>query len=234
MINLIEMLRVSLADDAGSAIATAVGAPDPETRSAIAAAIPVIVGAIAQRGATPMGADRVLGMLRSGSLERISPGAVATRLAVPSDLERILGQGSGVLGALFEDKVGALSESVAAISGLSGAIVPRVLGVVASSVLGVMKDHVVENRIGGRDFVELMNSQRSMLLGAIDRRLLGALGYSSVAAYLDPVDKSTSGRPLLTHPAPEGERPFMRRLIPWLLLVIAVLVLVLVVLRGRT
>ena len=181
-----------------------------------------------------MGADRMLGMLRSGSLERISPASVGTRLAAPSDLERFFSQGTGLLGALFEDNVGALSESVAAISGLSGALVPRVLGVVASSVLGVLKDHVVENRIGGRDFVDLMNSQRSMLLGAIDRRLLGALGYSSVAAYLDPVDKASVGRPLLTTPAPEGERPFMRRLIPWLLLVIAVLVLVLVVLRGRS
>jgi hypothetical protein len=235
MVNMDEMLRASLADDAGSVIARSLSAPEGETRLAIAAAIPVMLGAIAQRGGSTIGADRVLGMLRAGSLERVSPDAVGARVGSETDRERMLAQGTGLLGALFEGKVGALAEGVAAVSGLSSATTPRLLGLVASLVLGLLKDHVVENRIGANDFVAMMSAQRPTLLGAIDRRLLGALGYSSVAAYLDSDNQPSISRPVLPSimAEPTDDRPLLYRLIPWLLLVIAVLVLVLVVLRGR-
>ena len=219
MTNLLELSRDSFGDDTADLVARAIEAPREGTRLAIDAILPAIVGAVAQRSADLAGAERILRMLRSASIERVGPSAGAARLlSGPGATERLIGSGPGIVGALFEDRARSLAGSLGVIGGIDAAAASRLLEIVAPLALGVFKNFLVESRVDGAGFSAIAAAQRESLQGAIDRRLLGALGFPSIAAYLDATSAANTGARASAPP----ER--LRRLRPWLYLALALLV----------
>lgn len=224
MVNLLEMLRDSFGGETPSVLARATGAAHEPTQAALNALLPAILGAFAQRAANGADAERILRILRSGAIERVGPAAGAARaMTAPDGLDRLTSVGPGATGALFGDRVKSLTGGIAAVSGLGLAAAGRVLEIAVPLVFGVLKNHIVEQRVEPAQFRDLMAGQRDTLAGAIDRRLLGSLGFSGVAAYLDAMDRRAGGGPLAANGG--ASDALARRRMPWLLLAIALLVL---------
>lgn len=112
-------------------IASKLGIDPAQAQSAVASALPAIVGALAKNSAHPAGAaalDQALTKDHDGSIfEQLS--AVAPKLAE---------DGQKILGHMFGDKKAATTEGVAAKSGLPIEAVTNILGTLAPIVMGAI------------------------------------------------------------------------------------------------
>ena len=66
-VNLLELVGNALSGDAADRIGAVVGANPQATRSALASAVPAILGGLLQKGSSPQGAGELLDLLTRGN-----------------------------------------------------------------------------------------------------------------------------------------------------------------------
>lgn len=116
------------------AISQSIGADESTTSSAIQAALPMIVGALAKNASTEEGAGAL-----AGALDRDHDGSMLDDLA-----GFVLGggaqqaNGAGILGHIFGDRQEAVQQGVSQASGVDMSTIAKLLPILAPIVLGYL------------------------------------------------------------------------------------------------
>jgi outer membrane protein OmpA-like peptidoglycan-associated protein len=184
--NLLDLIKQGLPGDFSDLAGKVVGESPGATQTALTAALPALVGAIAQKGSTADGAQSLMSLLDNPA---VSTGALANLsglLGGGQNSASLTSAGSGLLGSLLGDKAGALAGTLASVAGLrNGQSASSLLALLAPIVLGFIKKFVGEKGLGASGLASLLAGQGQFLQGTLDRRLTSALGFASPSSLLD-------------------------------------------------
>ncbi len=157
-----------------SQISRSIGADESATSSAIQAALPMLIGALARNASNPEGAqslNHALAKDHDGSILGDLLGAV---------LNADSGPGAGILGHVFGNRQSAVEQQVSQQSGLDMATIGKLLITLAPIVMGALGKTRSEQNLDASGVAEVLNHQRQqietqdsglmgMLTGLLDR-----------------------------------------------------------------
>jgi hypothetical protein len=148
--NLTGLLNDALNSDTVSQISQQIGADEGTTNSAIQAALPMLLGGLANNSASETGAASLL-----GALDRDHDGSVL------DDVGGFLGnyasgQGAGILGHIFGGGQGTVEQGVSQASGLDMGKVGPLLMMLAPIVMGALGRTQREQGLGAGDLAGLL------------------------------------------------------------------------------
>jgi hypothetical protein len=166
--SLLESLVASMGPDVIQSLSQQVGAEPAQTQTAVQAALPMLVGALANNSAQPQGAMALLGAL--GSHDGSMLGNLAQAVLSPGHSQT----GSGILGHLLGGNQSAAADGIGAHSGLSSAQTQSLLTLLAPVVMGALGKHVAQNGVDAGGLTSFLGGQ-GQAAHAAQPSLLGAL-----------------------------------------------------------
>ena len=116
--NLLDLIKQGLPSDFSDLAGKVVGESPGATQTALTAALPALVGAIAQKGSTTDGARSLLSLLDNPNVGMGGLANLSGLLGGGQDSASLTAAGSGLLGSLLGDKAGALAGTLASVAGL--------------------------------------------------------------------------------------------------------------------
>lgn len=163
-VNLISIIMQSLSPDTIRKIAFALGTDHTSAQQAIGAAVPGLLGSLANAAASPEGALKVNSAVReadansvSNFIHRISESPQNMMEAGSSLMSNLLGRNAAhTLGSI-----------VAQCSGLGLGSATRLLGFIAPLVLGVLRKEQISSGLDAKGLAKLLESQRGNIKAAL-------------------------------------------------------------------
>ena len=153
MSGLIDQLTQHLSGDTLESLSRSIGADKGKTESALSAALPVLVGALARNASKPEGAEALFKALsrdHDGSILDDVSGAVTT----PN-----LQDGDGILKHVLGGRRENVSSGLSKVSGLGGDQVGKMLATLAPLVLGSLGKASRSGSMGARDLTEMLSGE---------------------------------------------------------------------------
>jgi hypothetical protein len=165
--NLTGLLNEALDGQTINQISQQLGTDDGTTSNAIQAALPMILGGLANNSASDEGANSLL-----GALDRNHDGSIL------DDLGGFLGNfssgsGAGILGHIFGGQQGAVEQGISQASGLDMSKVGPLLMMLAPIVMGALGRARQQHGLGAGDLAGLLGGATQQMGGSSD--MLGAL-----------------------------------------------------------
>lgn len=191
--NLLEMLQSAFGNQLVSQASSVLGESPASTKSAVGAALPALLGGLMQQGSTLEGASKLLGAITGPNVNTGILSDLAGALGGGSQTSSLTSLGSTLLGSLFGDKVGALSNAVASLAGIKGTSATTLLGLAAPLVFSVVKRYVQDNRLDAGGLLNLLAGQGQFLRGQLDDRITGALGLGTASGFLANLGNMAKG-----------------------------------------
>jgi hypothetical protein len=167
VMNLTDLLNNALNSDTIKQISQQVGADEGTTGNAIQAALPMLLGGLANESASQSGAASLL-----GALDRDHDGSILDDLGGYLG-DFLSGRGAGILGHIFGDQEGAVERGVSQASGLDLSKVGPLLMMLAPIVMGALGRARREEGIDTGDLPRELGNAAQQTGG--DQGLLGAL-----------------------------------------------------------
>jgi hypothetical protein len=160
------MVSAHLDENALQQLSTRLGADQGATSKGIAAAIPVLLGALAQNAQHDAGAKQL-----NDALERDHDGSVLND--VPGTIRnQPVAEGDAILGHVLGDRRGMVEQAVARASGLDLSKAGPLLGMLAPLVLGSLGKLKQQGGLGPDGLTRVLNGERD----AINAAAPGAMG----------------------------------------------------------
>ena len=126
--DILGLVKEQLSSSILSKISSFLGESTENTNSALTNALPTILGAVMQKASTTQGASDLLNTIRTGGYD----GGVLDNLGGLLDdvksTSTLASLGSGLLGSIFGDKLGALNSIIANTSGIKTGSASSLLG----------------------------------------------------------------------------------------------------------
>jgi len=161
------LLNSALNSDTIRQISQQLGADEGATSDAIQAAVPMLLGGLANMSASQAGAASLL-----GALDRDHDGSILDDLAGFLG-DYLSGRGAGILGHIFGDQEGAVERGVSQASGFDLSKVGPLLMMLAPIVMGALGRARREEAIDTGDLPRELGNAANQTGG--DQGLLGAL-----------------------------------------------------------
>lgn len=182
---LLDLFKRALGDDLVTQIARRLGESEEPTRLALDGLLPVLLGCMAQRGASVEGAQSLMRTIASVPLD---PGILAAPARLLTEdtgtLERLTTMGPGMLGFLIGNQANRLAGAVASVSGIRVSSASWLVAFITALVCAVMNREVQASKLDAVGVQALLLAQREALQGSLDRRIVVALGNSSLNEYV--------------------------------------------------
>jgi len=181
--DLLSALQSELSGNSLSALASALGAPQDQTQQAVAAALPLLLGALTRNAAQPGGADALASALERDHSQPLAQHAVAFG-GLGGLLEAAMGGGSaapkaldgaGILGHLLGGSQNAAVQAVAQHSGLELGMVMKLLPALAPLVMSSLGSVRKERGMQPADLSGYLQEQTKQVSGAQGGGLLGSI-----------------------------------------------------------
>ena len=185
--NLLSLAQDTLGGDFSKLAGQFLGESQDATQSALSSLLPAVLGAIAQKGATPQGASGLMSLINGASLDIASLGNIAGLFGGggSSGVNALLKAGtSSLVPGLFGDKAGALVNALSSSSGIKTASATNLLAMIVPLLLTMLKKFMGEKGLNANSLASLLSSQGPNLQGPLDSRMSSALGYASPGAFL--------------------------------------------------
>jgi len=184
--NLLSLVQQALGSDFAGLASGFLGESAGSTQSAMSSLLPAVLGAVANKGATPGGAAGLLSLINGANLDTGTLGNVAGLFgAGGSGINSLLKLGTNSLvPALFGDKSSALVNALSSASGMKTASSTSLIAMVVSLVFTFLKKFVGDKGLNANSLASLLSAQGPNLQGALDGRLTSALGFASPAGFL--------------------------------------------------
>jgi OOP family OmpA-OmpF porin len=194
--NLLALIQQFLGGDFSGNISEFLGESQGSTQSALGLLLPVVLGGIAQKGATPQGASSLLSLLNGADLD---VGAIGDPAGLfgggGAGANAMMKSGGGdLVTALFGDKGGALSNALASSSGVKGGSATNLLAVVVPLILAFLKKFIGAKGLNASSLSSLLAAQGPHLKNSLDSRLTTALGFPDANALLGSLGSHVSGK----------------------------------------
>ena len=179
--DLLGLVKEQLTSSIVSKISSFLGESTENTNSALGSALPAILGGVMQKASTTQGASDLLSTIRTGGYD----GGVLDNLGGLLDdvksTSTIASLGSGLLGNIFGDKLGALSSVISKASGIKTGSATSLLGLVAPIVMNVLGKQVTSQGMSTSGLASLLMSQKDTVKAALPAGIgsilnVGALG----------------------------------------------------------
>ena len=170
--SILDSLQNQISGPAMAAIAGKLGVPPEQAQSAVATALPLLLGALGRNASQPQGAQdlhRALGEDHAG-LDTDS----VTQQAISGTNP---GLGTSILGHIFGSQQPAASQGLGQATGLGSAGAQQLLGILAPIVMAHMGQQVSQ---GGMDATGL-----GQVLGQETQRIAQSSGHSLLSAVFD-------------------------------------------------
>jgi len=152
--SIVEILMQQLAGSASSDIGKSLGANEQTTQTAIAAALPLLLGAFARNSDSTQGAEAL-----HGALAKDHDGSVLDNLAGYLGAPN-LDDGSGIVRHAFGDRQAAVERGVSKASGLDMANAAKLLTVLAPVVMGMIGRNQRQQGLDSAGLAELLGGER--------------------------------------------------------------------------
>lgn len=236
--NLLDVVKQGLPPNFADMAGGLLGESGATTGSALGSMLPVLIAGLAQKGASPAGAQSVMSMLDNPAVD---PSILTNLGGLFGDggakASSLMTSGSAILSSLFGDKAGALAGTVATQSGMrSPQSATSLLALLAPIVLAFVKRLSTSGNLGASGLASLLAGQGTFLQGALDGRLTSALGFASPASMMSSLSAKTSDAAQATSQAAartyaaadaatERTGSWISRWWPWILAAIVVLFL---------
>lgn len=182
MSGLMDLLTDQLSGDALDSLSSNIGADQDKTRSAVAAALPLLLGALAKNASRPGGAEAL-----HEAIARDHDGSILndTRSAVTNPN---LADGQGILKHVLGGRRGQVEQGLSRASGLGSDQIGKVLATLAPIVLGSLGRAKTTRGMGAQDLTEMLRGERQALEArepGIESFLTGMLDKDGDGSVLD-------------------------------------------------
>jgi outer membrane protein OmpA-like peptidoglycan-associated protein len=191
--NLMEMLQSSLTPKLAGDASTYLGESPAMTRSAVIAAIPAVLAALARQGATTGGASEIFNMITSPQIDTGLAENPGGWLGGDARTANLLSQGSSLVRGLFGDRTGAIADAVSSVSGMKMASVSTMLSLAVPAIFSWLKRYLAQGRVDAGSLASLLGGQGEHLRTRIDDRVSSALGFASPGALLTGLASGVTG-----------------------------------------
>lgn len=236
--NLLTLVQQALGGDFTRLLSQFLGEPQGSTQSALGLVLPVLLGSIAQKGATPQGASSLMSLINGANFDTGSLGNLAGLFGGGgAGVNALIKSGGGnLVSELLGGKGGALSNALASTSGIKPASATNLLAVVVPVILALLKKFIGDRGLDANSLSSLLAAQGPHLKNSLDSRLTGALGLPGPGALLgDPggqVSGAARGAAVAGAATATTARKSGMRWLPWVIAA-AVLALLWDLLSGR-
>ena len=169
--NLTGILNDALSGDTVSQISQTIGADEGSTSTAIQAALPMLLGGLANNTATEEGASGLM-----GALDRDHDGSVLDDIGglIAGNLGGGAANGAGILGHIFGGQQSTVAQGVSQASGLDMGKVGPLLAILAPIVMGAISRTRQQSNVGTSDLGGLLGGAAQQMGGGSD--VMGRLG----------------------------------------------------------
>ncbi|MGE0885059.1 MAG: DUF937 domain-containing protein [Blastocatellales bacterium] len=165
------LLNDTLSGNTVSQISQAIGADESSTSSAIQAALPMLLGGLANNSSSEQGASSLL-----GAIDRDHDGSVLDDIGglIAGQVGGGAGNGTGILGHIFGGTQAPVEQAVSQSSGLDMSKVGPLLAILAPIVMGAIGRARQQSNVGTSDLGGLLGGAAQQMGGGSD--LMGMLG----------------------------------------------------------
>ena len=165
--DLVGMLKGAVTPDLIGAASKAIGASHDQTKGAIEASLPALLGGLASQAGNAGSFGKIFDLIKSGDL-----GGMANKIAGGgAGLDGVLGQGSGILKMLFGDKLDTLLKGLGGVSGLASGGLRKLLAMLAPLMLGKIGEAVKTQGLSASRLASLLDSQKGAIQAALPQAL---------------------------------------------------------------
>jgi OmpA-OmpF porin, OOP family len=194
--NLIEMLKDQVTGQVLSQVASHIGESEANTKSALGAALPAILGTIANKAGAGNGAADIFNMIKNGGHD----GSVLDNLAGNlggGGISSLLGSGSGIIGSLLGGKAGMIADLIANFSGVKKSSSSSLLSMAAPLLMGVLGKQVTSQGLNASGLANLLAGQGDFIKKALPASIssamdLGGLNMGTVTNIANDVTKKVT------------------------------------------
>lgn len=177
MSGILDILSQQLGGDAIRQMSRQLGADEGATQSAIAGALPVLIGALSKNAAKPGGADAL-----SSALERDHDGSVLDHLGAVlggsggGGLSQRSLNGTGILGHILGGERSDVEASLGRAAGLDAGSAGKLLAMLAPLVMGALGRTQRQQGLDSGGLADLLNGERRRARAAAPSGLGGLVG----------------------------------------------------------
>jgi OmpA-OmpF porin, OOP family len=186
--DILESLNSALGGPVTRQLSAALGESEGSTRSAARSIGPTMLAGLLQQATTPSGAAD---LFRAVNNDRIDPGIVGklgTIIGNRGALDAMLGVGNSLVGAVFGNRSGALTNALSQVTGVRPNSALSLLAAGFPVLFGMLRKQVVNGGLDSSGLASLLFAQRSALeRTGLDSRITNALGVGSLSNLLSAV-----------------------------------------------
>lgn len=179
--DLLGLVKEQLTSTIVSKISSFLGESTENTSSALASALPAILGGVMQKASTTQGASDLLNTIRTGGYDGGVLENIDGLLDDVKSTSTLASLGSGLLGNIFGDKLGALSGIIANSSGIKSGSALSLLGLAAPILMNVLGKQVSSQGMSTSGLANLLMNQKDTVKATLPAGIgnilnVGALG----------------------------------------------------------
>ena len=178
-VNILELVKGYLTPDVIQKAATFVGESPSATQSALAGAVPAIIGALSDMSSTKAGADQIGRTLDAGRFDGTALNNPAGFFLATGTSQSLVETGKGLLGSVFGGKAGGVTDLIAQSAGIRGSSATSLLGLAAGLVMNVLGRQRASMSLDASGLSSLLADQRSMIAGLIPAGVSSLLGWKT-------------------------------------------------------
>lgn len=183
--NVIQWIHSALTDDVVRQLAARLGLPADATQKVVATTGPALVAGLMHKGATLDGARSLFATILSPDVNAHLAGQLPQLLGSTSSVSHLESVGRQLLERGLDRRADALSDEVAAQTGVPPHAAHAIAGIVGATLFGVLKRHCLEGSGLGAvaQLPALLGQQLPVIAPYLNDRLLGALGMGGMGAF---------------------------------------------------
>lgn len=191
MANLLDTIKTYVTPERIGSIAGLLGENEGGISRAIGGLVPSILAGLLHKSGDEDAMARIFDML-SGY-----------EFGIPDDPAALVGGGNlahndpkdaggAFLGSVFGARVPAVTNAVAAFSGVKSASVSSLLGLVGPLLMGVLNQKIQSDSLTASGLINLLNGQKNSILAALPTGLASIIGLNNIDIAAEPVPLSAS------------------------------------------
>jgi outer membrane protein OmpA-like peptidoglycan-associated protein len=192
--NMLSLAQSTLGNDFSRLAGGFLGESTSATQSAMTSLLPAVLGGIARKGSTPEGASELIALMSRSGLDAGSLSNIAGLFGNGGSAANALMKAgtNSLVPALLGDKSGGLVSALSSVSGIRSSSATNLIAMVVPIVLMLIKKLIGEKGLNPGSLSSLLAGQGPHLQGALDNRILSALGFANPAAFLGGVGSTVA------------------------------------------
>lgn len=180
-VNILEQVTSHFSNEIIEKLGKVIGTDSSAVKTALATALPALLGGVASKGGTSHGASEILEMITKGGFGAGTLTSLSQTLAGGDSTQYLLASGAALLKKIFGDKTEAVIEGVATTGGMGKSASSSLLGLALPVVLGVLGKEAKDSRLDGTGLMGLLAGQSGFLKNALPAGLAGMIGLPGVS-----------------------------------------------------